>query len=137
MKEILVIGAGLSASSLIKYLLDNAEESGWKVVVGDLSHELAREKVGGRPGGEAVRFDVTDAEERRSRIEQSDIVISMLPAHLHSMVAEDCVELRKELVTPSYVSDEMKSLDERARAAGVLMMNEGVKTESKIVLHPP
>ena len=124
MKEILVIGAGLSASSLIKYLLDNAEESGWKVVVGDLSHELAREKVGGRPGGEAVRFDVTDAEERRSRIEQSDIVISMLPAHLHSMVAEDCVELRKELVTPSYVSDEMKSLDERARAAGVLMMNE-------------
>ena len=124
MKEILVIGAGLSASSLIKYLLDKAEESGWRVVVGDLSHELAREKVGGRPGGEAVHFDVTDTEQRRSRIERSDIVISMLPAHLNVMVAEDCVELGKELVTPSYVSDEMRSLDGKARAAGVLLMNE-------------
>lgn len=124
MKEILFIGAGLSASSLIRYLLDNAEENGWRVIVGDLSHDLAREKVGGRPSGEAVRFDVTDAEERRSRIQRSDIVISMLPAHLHTMVAEDCVELRKDLVTPSYVSDEMKGLDERARDGGVLLMNE-------------
>jgi saccharopine dehydrogenase-like NADP-dependent oxidoreductase len=124
MKKILVIGTGLSASSLIKFLLDNAEKNAWQVVVGDLSQELAREKVGGHPSGKAVPFDARDAEARRSRIEKSDIVISLLPAHLHTMVAEDCVELRKDLVTPSYASDEMKSLDGKAREAGVLLMNE-------------
>jgi len=124
MKNILVIGAGFSASSLIKYLLENSDENGWKITVGDLSHDLASEKVGGRPRGNAVRFDVADAEQRRSGIEQADIVISMLPAHFNVIVAEDCVELKKDLVTPSYVSDEMKSLDGKARDAGVLLMNE-------------
>ena len=41
MKKILVIGAGRSAVTLIKYLLDNAEVNNWQVTVADFSVDLA------------------------------------------------------------------------------------------------
>ena len=46
MKKILVIGAGRSAVTLIKYLLDNAKVNNWFVTVADFSVDLAKETVG-------------------------------------------------------------------------------------------
>ena len=60
MRKILVIGAGRSTYSLIKYLLDNAESENWKVKVGDISIELAQQKVVESSFGSAIRFNVTD-----------------------------------------------------------------------------
>jgi saccharopine dehydrogenase-like NADP-dependent oxidoreductase len=50
--------------------------------------------------------------------------VSMLPAHMHVAVATDCIGLGKHMVTASYISPEMKALNDRAIAAGVVMMNE-------------
>ena len=47
MKKILIIGAGLSSSTLIQYLLDHSEEHDWKVKVGDMSLETAKSKIHG------------------------------------------------------------------------------------------
>lgn len=123
-KKILVIGAGRSTASLIKYLLDNAAAEGWQVTVGDLDVELARSKVNGSPHGQAVYFDVKDDIKRTGAIAAADLVISMLPAHMHVSVARDCIALGKHMVTASYVSAEMAELDERAKEAGVVLMNE-------------
>ena len=49
MKNILVIGAGRSATVLIQYFLDNAETQDWSVTVGDISEALASDKVGSHP----------------------------------------------------------------------------------------
>ena len=43
MKEVLVLGAGLSCSSLIKYLLQNAEEESWSIIIADYNLELAND----------------------------------------------------------------------------------------------
>ena len=48
----------------------------------------------------------------------------MLPASLHITVAKDCIRLKKSLVTASYVSEEISELDESAKQAGVLLLNE-------------
>ena len=53
-----------------------------------------------------------------------DIVISMLPAIMHVMVAKDCIALKKDLVTASYVSPAISDLDTDAKEAGVLLLNE-------------
>ena len=124
MKRILVIGAGLSSSSLIEYLKQNAAQENWEIVVGDLSLELAQSKVEGCERASAIRFDVTNDIQRLNEISRSDFVISMLPAHMHIRVASDCVGLRKHMVTASYVSPEMKKLDEEAKNANVILMNE-------------
>ena len=124
MKKILVIGAGRSAVTLIKYLLDNAKSNNWLVIVADYSEELAKSAVVEHEEGKAIFFDVNNAEQREEEIKNTDIVISMLPASMHIVVAQDCVRLKKNLVTASYVSAEIADLDEAAKQAGVLLLNE-------------
>ena len=124
MKKILVIGAGRSAVTLIKYLLDNAKVNNWLVKVADFSLELAEEAVNNHDYGKAIFFNVTDENQRESEMSDSDIVISMLPTRMHILVAEDCVRLKKNLVTASYVSKEILALDKKAKEAGIILLNE-------------
>ena len=124
MKNILVIGAGRSAVTLIKYLLDNALENNWNVRVGDFSENLAKKATGVHSNGSAFLFDVFNDNQRIMEISNADIVISMLPASMHVLVAQDCVKLKKHLITASYVSKEINALDLPAKQAGVLLLNE-------------
>jgi saccharopine dehydrogenase-like NADP-dependent oxidoreductase len=124
MKNILVIGAGRSASSLIKYLLDQAGQKKWKVTVGDVSAELVEQKTKGHPASRAIVFDIHNTSQREMEIQAADIVISMLPASMHFAVAADCIRFRKHLVTASYVSKEIAELDAAAKDAGVILLNE-------------
>ena len=124
MKKILVIGAGRSAVTLIKYFLDNSIVNNWQVTVADFSIELAEIAVSNYANGKAIYFNVNDDNQRKTEIGNADIVISMLPASLHITVAKDCISLVKNLVTASYVSPEIADLDEQAKKAGVLLLNE-------------
>lgn len=124
MNTILVLGAGLSSSSLIRYLLDNSNEYNWTVRVVDQDLDLVKSKIKGHPNGVALSFNALDRDERRPELEKADLVISMLPARFHVEVAEDCIELKKNLITPSYISPEMEALNEKAKAAGIVIMNE-------------
>lgn len=124
MKKILLIGAGRSSSSLISYLLGRAEDEKWELTIADISKESATTKVGGHPLGRAIAMDIHDSVLCTSEIEKADLVISMLPAHMHISIARECVRLKKHLVTASYVSDEMKELDKSAKDAGVILLNE-------------
>ncbi|MEJ6748479.1 MAG: saccharopine dehydrogenase C-terminal domain-containing protein, partial [Flavobacteriales bacterium] len=124
MKKILVIGAGRSATTLISYLLDNAVINNWMITIADYSEYLAKQAVGNSVNAKAIFFNVMDDSQREEEITIADIVISMLPASLHILVAEDCVRLKKNLVTASYVSDEVATLDDKAKQAGVLLLNE-------------
>jgi saccharopine dehydrogenase-like NADP-dependent oxidoreductase len=124
MKKILIIGAGLSTISLIEYLLENAEKHDWQITVGDISEENAKRKVNGNPRGTAKVFNIKDDLESWNTIAQHDVVISMLPASLHHLVAEKCIDLRKPMLTASYVTDQIKALDEKAKKAGVPVLME-------------
>jgi saccharopine dehydrogenase-like NADP-dependent oxidoreductase len=124
MKHILVIGAGRSSTSLIKYLLNNAEKENWKITVGDISLELAQQKTGNHKHAKAIVFDINNDEQRKEEIQKADLVISMLPAFMHMSVAKDCVVYKKHMATASYVSQEMAELNKQALAAGVILMNE-------------
>jgi saccharopine dehydrogenase (NAD+, L-glutamate forming) len=124
MKTILVLGAGLSSSSLIRYLLENSVANEWEVRVVDRDIDLVKSKIDGHVNGTPLAFNALDAEERRPEIQQADLVISMLPARFHPEVARDCIDLKTDLITPSYISAEMKALHEEAKAAGIVIMNE-------------
>lgn len=124
MMKILVLGAGLSSSSLIKYLMDHSAELDWHVTVGDISKALAAKKLGQSERGRAIHFDVHDEAQRSGEIQQADVVVSMLPASMHILVARSCIQFKKHLVTASYVSDEIRALDQDAREAGILLLNE-------------
>lgn len=124
MRKILIIGAGRSASSLIKYLLDKSETENLFVTIGDLSEELAIKKTGNHKNSRAISFDVFNDNLRKQEIQQADVVISMLPAHMHIEVAKDCVLYKKHMVTASYISAEMQALDTLAKENNIVLMNE-------------
>jgi len=123
MQNILILGAGLSSTTLIKYLLDHSEKR-WTVRVGDLKLESAQEKIHEHPNGEAFAFDVHNANQRTKEITNAHIVISLLPARMHHLVAETCVEVGRNMVTASYLSPAIKALDGAAKKKGIILMNE-------------
>lgn len=124
MRRILIIGAGRSASSLIRYLLAKSDSENLHVVVADLSLALAEKKTEGHPNATPLALNIFEVEERKAAIENVSIVISMLPAYLHIEIAKDCLEFKKHLVTASYISDAMQELDEEVKKNNLIFMNE-------------
>jgi len=124
MRNILIIGAGRSATYLIDYLLEKSEPENLRVTIADLSIELAERKTKGHTNARAIALDIFNEAQRHAEISRADIVISMLPAHLHFEVAKDCIIFKKHMVTASYISPAMEALDEKVKEAGLVFMNE-------------
>ncbi len=121
MRKILVLGAGLVAGPLVRYLL---AQEGFRVTVADQVVSKARALVAGAANGVAEQLDVSDETRLDALIASHDLSVSLLPYDYHPLVARLCVEHEKPMVTASYVKEEMRSLDGRARAAGVILLNE-------------
>jgi saccharopine dehydrogenase-like NADP-dependent oxidoreductase len=124
MRHILVIGAGRSATNLIHYLAEKASDQQLEITVADLSLEAANKNILGMAHTRGIALDVNDAEQRQSLIQAHDLVISMLPAHMHVEVAKDCLAFGKHMVTASYISPAMEELDQEVRAKNLVFMNE-------------
>ena len=124
MREILIVGAGKSTAVLINHLLDRAEEQDLFLRIGDIDIQNAKKACRQDSRCEAFQLDIFDQESRQTAVKRASIVISMLPARFHIEVAKDCLKFGKHMVTASYISDEMKSLDEEVKSKNLVFMNE-------------
>ncbi|MCF6296818.1 MAG: saccharopine dehydrogenase NADP-binding domain-containing protein [Flavobacteriaceae bacterium] len=124
MRKVLIIGAGRSSSSLVKYLLEKSDVENLKIIIVDIVLENAQKLAKNHINATIFELDIFDIDSRKAVIMNSDIVISMLPARFHIEVAKDCVEYRKSLVTASYVSKELMALNKEVVAKGLIFMNE-------------
>lgn len=124
MPNILLIGAGKSATTLIDYLLNNSTDHGWKLTVADMNVEVVKEKLHGHANGSAVQLDVSNLDQLEKLVSAHDMIISMLPAFMHMDVARFCLKHKKNMATASYVSEEMQALHDEARNAGIILLNE-------------
>jgi saccharopine dehydrogenase (NADP+, L-glutamate forming) len=124
MKNITILGAGRSATVLIHYMLETAKLHNWSVAVADADIDLAKQKVNHHPNGRAVYLDALDTMQRQELISKSDLVISLLPPHLHILAARDCVHLGRHLVNASYLNKDLKDLDQVVREKGLTFMGE-------------
>jgi saccharopine dehydrogenase (NAD+, L-glutamate forming) len=124
MRNILIIGAGKSTSSLIRFLAEKASTEKLHILIGDVELKSAQQMAADFDTCEAFQLDVFDTKQRQDAIQNADIVISMLPARFHIEVAKDCLKFGKNMVTASYVSKEMQALDEKVKSSGLTFMNE-------------
>ena len=69
-------------------------------------------------------INILNDSEREEFILKNDIVISMLPARLHMILANSCLKLKRNLITASYVSDQMKSIDQDVKNKSLIFLNE-------------
>jgi saccharopine dehydrogenase (NAD+, L-glutamate forming) len=124
MRTILILGAGRSASYLVDYLLNISVKENLQITIADISLENAQKLAKNHDRSKVVLLDIFDEKSRSALIQKADIVISMLPASLHILVAKDCLEFSKNLVTASYVSNELKELEKDVEQKGLIFMNE-------------
>jgi len=124
LRKILVLGAGKSTSYLLDYFLEKSESEKLHLTIGDINPESISSSIKNHPNCTVVELDIFKTQERKKAIAKSDIVVSMLPARFHIKVAEDCVELQKHLVTASYISNEIRALDDAVKEKGLIFMNE-------------
>ncbi|WP_114781363.1 saccharopine dehydrogenase family protein [Botryobacter ruber] len=124
MKKILLLGAGRSAASLIRYLLTHAAANGWHLTIGDVAVEHLQQTVAGLPYAEVLVFDVHNRAQRAAEVSKADLVISMLPAVFHPEVAKECVKQGKHLLTASYVTPVLRELHEEALQKNLLLLME-------------
>lgn len=121
MKKVLILGAGLVAKPLVRYLLDQPD---LKVEVASRTVSKAVKLIDNHPDGTAKELNLKNEEGLREEVAQADLVISMVPYSFHPKVAKYCIDFKKHMVTTSYVSEIMKNLDAEAKKAGILILNE-------------
>lgn len=120
MSKILVLGAGMVARPLVRYLLGQ----GYELTLADLYPEKAEALIDGHPRGTAVAWSADDPHRLDELAAAHDLLVSLLPATMHVIAARASLKHGKPMVTTSYVSPEMQALDGEARQAGVLLLNE-------------
>jgi len=121
MKKVLILGAGLVARPLVRYLLDQPDT---EVEVASRTVSKAVRLIDNHPQGLAKELNLKNEESLRKEISGTDIVISMVPYSFHPKVAKYCIDYQKHMVTTSYVSEAMKNMDEEAKRAGIIILNE-------------
>lgn len=57
-------------------------------------------------------------------MKNADIVLSLLPATMHGRVASQCLKHNTNLVTASYISDEIHEMGKLAEKQGLIFLNE-------------
>ncbi len=121
MKNVLLLGAGLVAKPLVRYLLEQDEIG---VTIASRTLSKAEKLIDNHPKGKVLQWVVDDNEKLQQLVADADIVISLIPYEHHVQVAKTCLAHKKPLITTSYVSEAMKKLDGQAREAGILILNE-------------
>ncbi len=120
MKKVLILGAGMVVKPIVTYLL----EKGVRVTVASRTKSKAEAMINDHPGGTALQWTVDDSPALDKMVAENDLTVSLLPWIHHIMVARHCIRHQKNMVTTSYVKPEMKALDQDARDAGIIILNE-------------
>lgn len=120
MKKVLILGAGLVVRPMVEYLLKN----NFSLMVASPMKERADEMIKGNPNGSSLDWSMDDPVMLEKLVAEYDITVSLLPYKYHSDVAKVCLRHGKSLVTTSYIQTGMMELDESAKKAGLLFLNE-------------
>ncbi len=120
MKKVLILGAGMVVRPIVTYLLDK----GYYVTVATRTKSKAEAMIKGHKNGNPVEWTVEEEDRLDKMIKEHDLTVSLLPWAFHIMVAEMCIKNKKDMVTTSYVKPEMKALDQKAKDAGIIILNE-------------
>ena len=124
LKHIVIFGAGKSSLFLIEYLVDQLAVNNWRLTVLDGNPAAALAKTKGAVNTDARAINAENDDDRTQWILSADIVISLLPPSLHFLVAKDCLQYGKDLLTASYVDDRLEALRNEISDKNLLFLCE-------------
>merc|ERR1711939_895292 len=105
-KKALLLGAGFVTRPTVQILAD----AGVEVTVACRTLESAKKLCEGIKNTRPISLDVTKDADLDAAVENSDLVISLIPYTFHATVIKSAIRKKKNVVTTSYVSDAMNEL---------------------------
>jgi len=120
MKKVLILGAGFVVKPIVNYLLQH----GFYVTIASPMKPRADEILQNHPNGIAIDWSMEDTDRLDEMVMDHDLTVSLLPYVFHLQVAHVCLKHKKNMVTTSYVKPEMQALNEEAKTAGIIILNE-------------
>ena len=120
MKKVLVLGSGMVAKPMVEEML----AQGFETTCVDMDRKRAESMVGSHSNGRAVSLDINDETELDKLIKATDLVCSLLPPPFHPRIARRCLANKTNMLTTSYLTEEMKSFHDDAKKSGLLFLNE-------------
>lgn len=124
MRTVLVFGAGKSTSYLFKYLIEKSVEEHLHIVIADANINNVSEDVRQCSRVSCREINILNTEAVEALVKKAQIIISMLPPKLHIIIAKICLEYKKNMVTASYISDDIMALDAEVKNNGLVFLNE-------------
>ncbi|EEB06034.1 saccharopine dehydrogenase [Schizosaccharomyces japonicus yFS275] len=121
MPSILLLGSGFVAHPTLAYLARRKEN---QITVACRTQAKAQAFVGDIPNAKAIALDVSDEAALEKAVSQHDLVISLIPYTYHAAVMKAAIKFGKHVCTTSYVNPQMAELEEAAKKAGSICMNE-------------
>ena len=119
-QNVLILGAGMVVQPIVDYLLEN----NIKVTVASRTLSKAEKAIKNHPKGKAIKWTIDVLDKLEEMIVSHDLVVSLLPFLHHVAVAKLCIKHKTDMLTTSYVSEEMKVLDQDAKDSGIIILNE-------------
>ncbi|TFK60671.1 saccharopine dehydrogenase [Pluteus cervinus] len=120
-KRILLLGSGFVARPCAEYLARNPVNH---LTIACRTIASAEALGSDLPNTSAISLDVNNTTELEAKIAEHDLVISLIPYTHHAAVIKAAIKSKTHVVTTSYVSPAMRALDEEAKAAGIVVLNE-------------
>ena len=119
-QKVLILGAGMVVQPIVDYLLENQ----LKVTLASRTLSKAKKAINNHENGTAVEWTIDDLNALDQMVIEHNLVVSLLPYTHHVAVAKLCLKHKTNMLTTSYVSDEMKALDQQAKDSGIIILNE-------------
>ena len=107
-KKIVILGAGKSSSFLIIYLYNNRNELDFSL---NIASDYRPKYIDDFEEISFINLDIKDKEKLLKVIQDSFIVVSLLPPFLHFEIAEICSYNKINMITASYLDDKIKTLE--------------------------
>ncbi|KAI6102285.1 Saccharopine dehydrogenase-domain-containing protein [Pisolithus croceorrhizus] len=120
-RKILLLGSGFVARPCAEYVVRDPTN---ELTIACRTLSSAAALADGLPNAAAISLDVNSAEALDAQVALHDLVISLIPYTYHAAVIKSAIKGKTHVVTTSYVSPAMRELDEEAKRAGIVVMNE-------------
>ncbi|KAJ6619520.1 Saccharopine dehydrogenase-domain-containing protein [Mycena sp. CBHHK59/15] len=120
-KKVLMLGSGMVAGPAVEEI---ARRGDVLLLIASNSYLEAQNLAQHHANVQYQVIDMENEDSYTSLISEADLVISLLPASFHPVVAEQCIKHGKHMVTASYISPAMRALHAQAVKADILLLNE-------------
>ncbi|KZT05700.1 saccharopine dehydrogenase [Laetiporus sulphureus 93-53] len=120
-KKVLLLGSGLVARPAAEYVVRDPANH---LTIACRTLATAQSLAGDLPRTTAIALDATNPEALEPAVAEHDLVISLIPYIHHALVIKAAIKGKTHVVTTSYVNPAMRELEEEAKKAGIVVMNE-------------